>query len=511
MSDVFAKRRPMIDLDEFERRLCRPCSTDQKDDDPLAELLRIIGDNDEFHETDFEPNTPLSATARKDAGERGELDQPGAHVRLIGGDFAAVEAGLLGTKQPQAAILPEAERSTLEDKRPNERAPLISGDFAAIEGGLLGAPREQATATVSETDMSNAFLSTDIGSQLLHQDNGSVSRHASVADGQNRARRPLYVMVAIVIVAMAGIAVSFKADSGAAKLQGDTADVPAQDAAILSKPPEPSPMALVNGTERTLDLPQVEEKTLPAESHAQIGNRPPAVPSAPAQAQTPAEPPLSMAAPIESDTMKTDLVRPDGTLLSNGAPPQANINEAPLPASQSPAAAKVPTAKAVVDNRPPAVPSAPAPAQAQTPAEPLSMAMKADLVRQDGTLPPSDARSQANINEAPLPASQSTVAAKVPTPKAVGRVAKPRKPTAARDPGRQGQPRQIANKAKAMPVSPFNTKPAPIGDPKSVTPTTQPSPGTSGGFGFVQSAVNSLTSATAKLLEWGQIETGSRP
>ena len=107
MSDVFAKRRPVIDLDEFERRLCRPCSTDQKDDDPLAELLRIIGDNDEFHETDFEPNTPLSATARKDAGEPGELDQPGAHVRLIGGDFAAVEAGLLGTKQPQAEILPD--------------------------------------------------------------------------------------------------------------------------------------------------------------------------------------------------------------------------------------------------------------------------------------------------------------------------------------------------------------------------------------------------------------------
>ncbi len=43
MSDVFTKRRPMIDLDEFERRLCRSCSTDQKDDDPLAELLRIIG------------------------------------------------------------------------------------------------------------------------------------------------------------------------------------------------------------------------------------------------------------------------------------------------------------------------------------------------------------------------------------------------------------------------------------------------------------------------------------
>jgi hypothetical protein len=47
MSEVFSTRRPMIDLDEFERRLCPPCSTDQKDGDPLAELLRIIGGKDE--------------------------------------------------------------------------------------------------------------------------------------------------------------------------------------------------------------------------------------------------------------------------------------------------------------------------------------------------------------------------------------------------------------------------------------------------------------------------------
>ncbi|MGH6908387.1 MAG: hypothetical protein ACREDX_11085, partial [Aestuariivirga sp.] len=460
MSDVFTKRRPMIDLDEFERRLCGPCSTDQRDGESLselAELLRIIGGKEESRETDFEPKTPLSARARQDTVEPGELNQPDAQVRLIGGDFAAIEAGLLGTKQPQAAISSDAERSTVEYKRPNARAPLISGDFAAIEAGLLGAPREQATAMVSEANMSNAFSSMDIGSQrFLHQDNQPVSRHAGVADGQSSSRRPLYLMVAIVIVVMAGIAVgiglksrasgppeivSIKAESGAAKLQADTAsgaDVPSPQAAILSKPPGPSPMALVNGTERTLDLPQAEEKTLPAESHALIDNRPPAVPSASAQAQTPAEP-LSMAAPIESEKMKTDLVRRDGTLSPNDTPPQANTNEAPVPAPQSPAAAEAPRAKAV------------------------------------------------------------------------GRVAKPLKPTAARDPARHGQPRQIANKAKAMPVSPFNTEPEPTGDPKAVTPTTQPSPATDGAFGFVQSAVNSLTSATAKLLEWGRIEPGSRP
>src|SRR6202047_3338455 len=178
MSDVFTKRRPMIDLDEFERRLCRPCSTDQKDGDPLAELLRIIGDKDEPHGTDFEPKTPLSARARQDAGEPGESNQPDAQVRLAGSNFAAIEAGLLGTKQPQAAILPEGERST-----PNARAPLISGDFAAIEAGLLGAPREQATATVSEANVSNAFSSVDIGSQRF--------RPASAAQMKNVLKRPL--------------------------------------------------------------------------------------------------------------------------------------------------------------------------------------------------------------------------------------------------------------------------------------------------------------------------------
>jgi hypothetical protein len=431
MSDVFARRRPMIDLDDFERRLCRPCSTDQKDGDPFAELLRIIGGKDEPHKTDFEPKT----------------QQPDAQVRLIGGDFAAIEAGLLGTRQPPAAIPSEAERSTVEYKRPNAQAPLISGDFAAIESGLLRAPREQATATDSEANMSNAFSSVDIGSQrFLHQDNHPVSCDAGVADGQNRSRRPLYVMVAIVIVATAGIAVSFglrnrasgppeiasiKADTGPDKQQTEaasSANVPAQDAAILSRAPEPSPMALDNGTKQPIALPQVEEKTLPAESHAQIDNRPPAVLSAPAQAQMPAEP-LSMAAPVESEKMKTDVVRPDGTLL----------------------------------------------------------------------------------NGAPLPAPQSPSATKAPTPKAAGRVAKALKPAAARHPGGHGQPRQIANKAKATPMSPLATEPAPTADPKAITPTTQPSPATNGAFGFVQSAVNSLTSATAKLVEWGRIETGSHP
>ena len=191
-------------------------------------------------------------------------------------------------------------------------------------------------------------------------------------------------------------------------------DITVQDAANLSEPSESSPMALDNGTKRTFDLPQAEEKSLPVESHAQIDNGPAAAPVAPEQTQTLAEP---LSTPVES----------------NDTPPQANINGALLPAPQSPAAAKH------------------------------------------------------------------------PTPKAAGRIVKPLKPAAARHPGSNGQPHQIANKAKATPVNPNNSEPAPIGVPKVETPMTQPSPATNGGpLGLVQSAVNSLTSTSAKLFEWGR-------
>ena len=434
MSDVITKRRPMIDLDEFERRLGRPCATDQRDGDPLAELLRIIGDKDEPHKTDFEPKTQLSAMARPDAGETGEWKQPDAQAHLVGGNFAATEAGLLGAKQPEAAILRDAERSTVEYKRPNARAPLLSGDFAAIEAGLLGALREQTTTTVSEANITNAFPSVDLGSERrLYQHDQSASRHTGVAGGHIKSRRRPYVMVAILIVGLAGVAVSFglnsrlsgqsdiasiKADNGPDNPQTEamsSADVPAQDAVNLSKPPESSPMALDNGTKRTFDLPQAEEKSLPSESHAELGNGPPAAPvMKPAQEQTPAEP---LSTPVESiDTA-----------------PQTNIDGAPLPASQPPAAAKA------------------------------------------------------------------------PTPKAAGHVAKPLKPAVARHSESHGQPRQIANKAKATPVNPTKTEPAPIAVPNAETPTTQPNSATNGGpFGLVQSAVNSLTSTTAKLFEWGR-------
>jgi hypothetical protein len=438
MSHVFTKRRPMIDLEEFERRLSWPCSTDQKDGDVLAELLRIIGDKDAPHKTDLEPKTQPSAKVQL-AGETAEGKQPDAQVRSAGGDFAAIEAGLLGKAQPQAAVLREADSSTVEHKRSIARAPLISGDFAAIEAGLLGTPREQATAMVPETGIANPFPNLDLRSERrLYQDEPPASDDAGVADGHIRSRRPLYVMMATIIVGMAGIAVSVGFNSRLSD-SSDIASVKADDApdnqaaqatsgaggptqdAALGNPPEPWPTPLENGTKQPLDLTQAEGRPVaavaPIESAAPVESESAAVPSASPRAQTPAEP-LSMATPVESEKV--------------GEPPQADVKAAPPPAPQSPASAKAPTAKTG------------------------------------------------------------------------GRVAKPLKPAAAKHPGSQGQPRQIANKAKATPPTPPATKPTPSAGPTADTPTTQPSPATNGAFGLVQSAVDSLTSTTAKLLQWGR-------
>jgi len=179
-----------------------------------------------------------------------------------------------------------------------------------------------------------------------------------------RSWRPrVFVVVAIFIAGMAAIGLSLvfrgelsgppaiatiKAENGPAKLQKAATtgvDVPARDAAILSKPPGPPSRALLNGT----NLPHAVEKTPPfgslAGSQAPTDNGPPAV-AAPAQTQTLAEP-LSTSAPIEPEKMRTDL-QSDGAPVPIVTLPQANVMGVPLPPPGPAAAATAPTLRQIV-------------------------------------------------------------------------------------------------------------------------------------------------------------------
>jgi hypothetical protein len=124
-------------------------------------------------------------------------------------------------------------------------------------------------------------------------------------------QRGLYVMAAIIIGGLAGLAASFgfrnealsppetatiKAQTGFAKLQPERvidADVPAQDASVPQTSPQPSPAATVDNAKQAVAASRAQEKTPPTialrgdEAHV---TQAASVPAPPAHTQTQAEP-----------------------------------------------------------------------------------------------------------------------------------------------------------------------------------------------------------------------------
>ena len=76
MSDQIVKRPPMIDLEEFERRLRQPLAANQRVDDPLAELARsFAGGEEDPYKTGIRPE--LGGMSRIESKARcKECDSP---------------------------------------------------------------------------------------------------------------------------------------------------------------------------------------------------------------------------------------------------------------------------------------------------------------------------------------------------------------------------------------------------------------------------------------------------
>ncbi len=443
MSDVITKPRPMIDLDEFERRL-RPLGPGRQNDGDtlLAELSQIIGHKDGAHVTDFQP----PAGPLKDEKQRGEKAQTSGLGGSCKAGFAVREDAVQGKQQPEAGS-PGAMKPAAASKPPMRPAPFISGDFAAIEAGLLSALREQTAKPPSDPDISKDLL---LSAEPKHP--GESPPPARSPKGR---RRWLYAAAALITAGMAGLAVNFvfsnssetisiRSDNEESKQADATssADVPAQAGASLNQPPEPSPMALASGTGpgSSSSVPQAEAAAPPAGAPSPIGNEAaalPAAPSAPAQEPAAAEPPQSAAAPDMADTAKTD-------------------------------------------------------ATSQNAAAPLA-----------GGSPPSHA--EANAAATPAAAPQPPAAAKPPAAKAAAHKVTPQK-SAAKHPGAHNPARQLANQTKvpsaipATPAAPANAD----ARAEAAIPSGQSSPAANSPMGLIQGAVNSLTSTTAKLFNWSQ-------
>jgi hypothetical protein len=179
-------------------------------------------------------------------------------------------------------------------------------------------------------------------------------------EDEERSRRPIYLMAAIIVAGISIIGASFvikggmttptevatiKPASGPAKIQPEAAaggEVPVQDASIIDRTPQSSAVALVNNAEQPMDLSQAPEKT--ARVIALNGTKPqynalPGTAGAPVpQSDARSDSDLSIAGLIEPKKVKTVSVRPDGTLLPNPRP---------VPAQGSPASAAHVAAPAV--------------------------------------------------------------------------------------------------------------------------------------------------------------------
>jgi len=392
MSDQIVKRRPMIDLEEFERRLRQPLAANQRVDDPLAELARsFAGGEEDPYKTVFEP---LS-------------------------------------RHPSGAWRNEQDR--VEGKVQGVRQPLIGGDFAAIEAGLLGAASHHGTEGLSASEEVDSYEQD--GREHWPYPDAAGSREADTAYEEVRSRRPLYVMAAMIVAGIAGIGASFgfkgavsnqneiatiRAADGPVKIHPETVastEVTDRDASVLGGASQQPPVAAANNAEQPADLSaqasaQAEVAAPPVQSEPSTAvagiaggaaNVPVPQPPPAAQAQPQPQPPAdSIAALIEPKKVKTVSVRPDGTLLPNDAPPQVAapaVSMMPVarPAATSPTKAATPksTARVVTTPKPAAGQNAGAEAARTT------IAAKAKRLQV------ADAQGQAQVPDAGQPATGS--------------------------------------------------------------------------------------------------------
>ncbi len=264
------------------------------------------------------------------------------------------------------------------------RAPGLGGNFAAIEAGLRGsiqpdyqtAPAENYAENYQQHYQEPAVEDDD--EHWLDDAQVAAPRPAAVAMPElPRSRRLLYVTAAIILVGIGGIGATFaikrspespqqiamiKAATSPAKVQAaapvqtDGAKAAMQDASVLDKTPQPPPVGIVNRAEEPVDLAQAaggpaKGSDVDAAASVPVPTPPTEAPpwqGAAASAQVADATPsgaFGLAGMIQAKKVKTVTVRPDGTFVSDDAPQQTPPTAASAPQADpgQDAAGSVPT------------------------------------------------------------------------------------------------------------------------------------------------------------------------
>jgi hypothetical protein len=388
MSEPVAKQRPMINLDEFERRLRQPAAAPQRhDDDPLAELARLVGSEQDPYQTVFrdqrdpyDDRCDLRADSRPQPNvprPRAVIPEPPRPPQPL--PFAA-QRGLQAERmmpQPPSMRAPEPLRATRGPAAAPSAAPAFGGNFAAIEAGLRGSIQpdyrdvEENPAHAYQPSY-HADAGEDDEDHWLDEAQASAPQHAAAAEMPLPARshRLLYLTAAIIALGIGGIGATFaikrspaspqqiamiKASTSPAKVQAkgssDSGNATMQDASVLDNTPQAPPVGVVNRVEQPVDLAVQGPQTAPTSGAASVPVPTPPSEAPPWQAAAPAaaapaqgNPQVADASPsqsfglggmIQSRRVKTVAVRPDGSVARDDAEPSPPSSAAATPAPDS--------------------------------------------------------------------------------------------------------------------------------------------------------------------------------
>ncbi|RYE34868.1 MAG: hypothetical protein EOP23_03375 [Hyphomicrobiales bacterium] len=457
-----ARNRFALDLEDLERQLRGAGQAPRagQQSDPLAELTRIVGQDDPLKDIFAERRQPPRPAARHEPSFEVVPQQPAPAVPEV----SAPPAEMRGALDEFEALLRRTEPRRAEAPAPmpapSTYQPELQPDFDLPEPAPYSRPAAiQGAAPPRDLDEGAQYHPATVAyaQQEPAYDYGHAQQDAPAHDyGEDdlpdleprRSRKGLWAAAAVIAIGLIGVGAAFTMRGGTATKDGQPpvitadagpvkvepvnpggAEIPNQNKQIYERSPDapPAQSKVVNNEEQPVDVQQAARSMPPRVVMpgpiANAGNALAAAPTTPERSIIPPEPALTPMPPVpglgEPRKVRTVSIRPDGTPSQNpiavdsniatGSAPSRSLSGQtanPAPQRPAPAVAAAPKAQERATTPPAATtPVAPtrlasaAPAPAAVPPAPATAAVRAgtgDFVVQLGA-PGSDAEARATF------------------------------------------------------------------------------------------------------------------
>ena len=433
MSQTPATSRTLGGADEFERRM-RMMGQPAASDDPLAELARLVGQEDPFRGV-FPQKSVTSARAKAETARIPEAPQePAAPAR---NDVASQPyAGLHGASDDDAAF----ERDLRPPFDPGEE-PGAPDDPAVVHAPVdaVAARRSSEARFYPAVSIDGRAATTPTPDEWAQgpgpiaaerDDNGLSATRESAGSTAGSSRRTMTVLAAVIVLTGGGLAASFLARAPASGFTaaasaptilaaaGPSKVQPEKTASDPDAPSEPSTLLDKNKNDGTASAKVVSSTEQPVDLNQVVKS---------AQTAAADEPRPSTAGSFpEPRKVKTVMVRPDGSIIS-----VSTAGKPSAPAPDDVASLEFNTKMAIPAVAPPVAaspqdPAAPAPAtgrsssakvtaRAATTPKPVSQDSEAAAPGSDATTTQTPAASKPKARQAAAPTPTRTPVKPKPT------------------------------------------------------------------------------------------------